>query len=527
MNIATQLDPRIQEHPNTTWDKSAFLLSMNISKYSLSNGTRHVCPQVYNSTYVSDTHYQHTIDTVPCSYVPPLKDVITVLISSNNHDDININFIINQISALYDINFEVLTNLTVNTSSSVRVNIYDSKLKEGVQLNGIIKDIKTPYIFLVKNLVDFNNQSSIERMIRVIDDLKYLGVAVSSGSIRNATGHWILGCLQSKALNYILSYRMGYYFSKHECSYCDDILSPFVVSKNTFDKVKFSDYLSGQVMIRDWFLKLKDNGTLSMICPDVMFYVKDFLNEKYEDWKEFAGIWKFNEIRMELIQNSKMEFSCEDIGISCSNYRSILELGQLLPKCCTKIFQKNVKDLIKYADENHLRYELNAGNVLGAIKLKGHIPWDIDTDIAILCKDWSKWVLIKDSYLKSLGCSFKLVQNNRYFTVYCNSFFIEFYCIDDLSTWYLPNSVQNFSTKLLYDGTWMYTRGNPGLYSRNLYKFDDLRHARHWRYYKSDDETKQMDRYYVPPVSWPPCKSNLQHTCQNSFPIDGNIPILT
>ena len=250
---------------------------MNISKYSLSNGTRHVCPQVYNSTYVSDTHYQHTIDTVPCSYVPPLKDVITVLISSNNHDDININFIINQISALYDINFEVLTNLTVNTSSSVRVNIYDSKLKEGVQLNGIIKDIKTPYIFLVKNLVDFNNQSSIERMIRVIDDLKYLGVAVSSGSIRNATGHWIHGCLQSKASNYILSYRMGYYFSRHECFYCDDILSPFVVSKNTFDKVKFSDYLSGQVMIRDWFLKLKDNGTLSMICPDVMFYVKDFM----------------------------------------------------------------------------------------------------------------------------------------------------------------------------------------------------------------------------------------------------------
>ena len=56
--------------------------------------------------------------------------------------------------------------------------------------------------------------------------------------------------------------------------------------------------------------------------------------------------------------------------------------------------QHIMTDMLKYIDElcrkHHIEYRLDAGNVLGAVRHNGFIPWDDDVDIALFRKDYFK-----------------------------------------------------------------------------------------------------------------------------------------
>ena len=59
-----------------------------------------------------------------------------------------------------------------------------------------------------------------------------------------------------------------------------------------------------------------------------------------------------------------------------------------------KILLSAMKDIDKICRENHLRYYLHAGTLLGAINHKGFIPWDDDVDISMTRDDYEKFVQI-------------------------------------------------------------------------------------------------------------------------------------
>lgn len=58
----------------------------------------------------------------------------------------------------------------------------------------------------------------------------------------------------------------------------------------------------------------------------------------------------------------------------------------------------------KFCDEHQIKYWLDYGTLLGAVRHKGYIPWDDDIDISMMREDWEKFISVFN----------ELNQNKRY-----------------------------------------------------------------------------------------------------------------
>ena len=51
-----------------------------------------------------------------------------------------------------------------------------------------------------------------------------------------------------------------------------------------------------------------------------------------------------------------------------------------------------LKDFAKLCDDNNIGYFAISGTAIGAVRHKGFIPWDDDIDVALLRKDYERFV---------------------------------------------------------------------------------------------------------------------------------------
>ncbi|XP_076049753.1 uncharacterized protein LOC143030488 [Oratosquilla oratoria] len=532
-SIASQLDLRLRSRQDIEWDQSALLPDME-PKNKQGSSLSHVCHEVYLGRNYNRLFNQHGMEIQKCDYAPPLSDVITIILPAQGWSNQRIRKVLTKLCKLYRVPVIVLAHSSTNFITSlpnVQVELIESDTGDAKALNSIISTVGTPFTMIGHSLVTFSNQSSIERLVRVINDVPH--VKVATGAFRDEEGHWSHGCLQQKMLNYRAKFKYGYYFSKYECMYCDMSLGPFVTTTDLLRRVKFRKNLIGTILYVDWFTRVRNAGVLGMACPDVMFFVKTTTDMTKQDWGTYAKAWELQTITDHL--GVTFQYQCEEVGLTCESPLNIIKYF-LLPPCCLKILRKEIEFLVDFLEENNMEYELQGGTALGATKFGSYLPWDFDVDILINCKDYKEWLRKGKKYVETKNCKLNpfnsddiewvnVIQRGYYFGVYCKHFFYEFICHNEISTRFLPKEYQSHPTSICYNGRWIKVNANPGLYSRNSMGFEDLRHAQHWRHLVKNNKSEAKGGYENP-GSWKFCSRPRFHACLDQFPGDGNLPFV-
>ncbi|XP_068225727.1 uncharacterized protein [Palaemon carinicauda] len=514
--VASELDPRVAVSVKDAklLDPST-MLRQTESASNLSQ-VRKVCRERYRGR-AFDEEMKQNWEVIPCAS-QKFRDVLTVILPAKSWTHMRMQHIISNIRKYYDVDIVVLTHGHTGDSlegTNVLEERFGAQTSESVAVNSVMSSIRTPYLFLGHSLVNFDEETNLERLVRVLEDNP--GVGVASGAYRDTMGIWNHGCLQGTAENYQLEYVTGYEHSHNECMYCDDVLGPFVVRTEFLKSVPLTETMEGPIMFRDWFLNVHLARKLVMSCPDVMYHVSSEPTLNRDDWLEIAQKWSIERIKPPATES--IRFSCDEAQISCKNLMKSVS-SFLVPPCCRDIFRKELQYVQDCAEEIGLHYELNAGSLLGAVKMDGMLPWDFDSDIIPDCDDKSVWMSKGKECLAKKGCTLKTVLGT-YWTSTCNVSTIDLNCYEN-RTKKLTADYIKVPTKILFNGIPTRVPYNPGRTVRNYFGEEYLKHAVHWRYssnaiFPVDDGSGQT------PGLWSHCIVPSFHSCIDHFPVDGNI----
>ena len=495
-----------------------------------SNGSLDVCPEVYKGTKFGHPYYDKGWELVNCTNAKPLRSVVSVLVNTvayPKQDEGHIETVVKGITETYptvQVHLATRSNEVMEAAKKYKnvdvVKIDEAKVAKG--WNTLVSKASTPYVLVARDLFHFTWLTQLERQIRVVSQIPNVGVA--GGSYRNFSGHWKAGCVQTTVKNYVLEYQEGYFHSRNSCMFCDYLQGPFVTKTSL---LKLDESLPNDVVFEDWFLRIDEEGNLIMSCPDAMYFTTDYWSySKRTDrnvWTPLAKKWELN--RVLLPEGFKHSFSCKDIGASCK------PTHELLPTCCLEEYADVLSFFQNFTDAHNLTFELDHGSVLGAVKFNGLIPWDIDGDLFFLStgidifgKKETVDYFQKNGYTLSDYESPKPGVGSGYVRVYFYGFNIEVWGMGGVTnTRYLPPELQKHKTftKANIRGYWIDTVFSPGLFARNRYGRDVLKHSQSWR--KVGFANSWVD---YKPGSFMSCKNPNHHACIHYFPADGNIPFM-
>jgi len=385
--------------------------------------------------------------------------------------------------------------------------------------NELIDKVSTPYTLIARDVVHFTWVARIERQIRMISTTKHVGIA--GGSFRNLTGHWHVGCRQTKLFNYVLQYEEGYHHSRHSCMFCDDLEGPFVTKTDLLKLLKFNDKYSKEIIFEDFFLRVSRAGNLILNCPDAMYFTTDYSTETKQNnkaiWTPLATDMKL--VRIVLVDYGvHHKFSCPEISYKCD-----VEVTKnvALPKCCLEQFGNAMKFFHDLCVKHNLQYELDTGSILASVKFNNYSPYDVDGDVIMLPRDITTFNNKLRSLVLQHGYHIKDYKPNAFLNYYTPDIYTEVWSSSKMTNvMYSPVELRTPAsyTKSHVDNHWLNTAYCPAMYARNRYGPDVLKHSQSWRHVGT---ANSFSRYK--PGKFVVCNDPSFHSCLNKFPGDGNI----
>lgn len=490
-----------------------------------------VCPEEYMGWRLGYPLYSKGWEIADCKNVRPLETVVTVLINAvhySNKDLEQLHFVLNGIKQAYPtlkVFLAVPQKYKVDeVKVSKNVNFLRLSVKGHRKAGGIwnilVRKASTPYVLIARDVIHFSWLSQLRRQIRIVSEVPNVGVA--GGSHRNSSGRWKMDCYQSTIRNYQLEYQEGFFYSRNECMFCDYLQGPFVARKSI---LKFDERIDNEVVFEDFFLSLAKSNTFTMGCPDSMYFTTDYSHQKIIDrnvWLSFAKKWILN--RVLLPRNVSHSFSCEDIGFQCHNK---VTRSFLLPVCCQEQYEKILAVLRNFTESNGIYFELDTGSVLGTVKFNGMLPWDMDGDVSLLASESLKIFKSKsaEEHFKKHGIKLDARKAPDYVQFTLNKLFIEGWRMGNLtSNIFIPKQgLRSRQTFSLVRNTWIPNAFSPGMYARNRYGAEILRHSQSWIVH---GKKNSFSDYGDTAGTFTSCEKPDHHSCLHDFPSDGNIDIL-
>lgn len=185
--------------------------------------------------------------------------------------------------------------------------------------------------------------------------------------------------------------------------------------------VKESGYIDNELFKYDSsFLLVEEEGQCTLYCSN------EGLQNFCIAYKDQLIISRKNDIASMMSKFTVIDSSNTKVLLSCLNQMSILEkrLDKLIsrfelhhpitntPKTFGKLrmFQEAGIELLKIFDEicrkHNLKYWMDYGTLLGAVRHKGYIPWDDDLDVCMMSDDFYKFQEIIDEELVGLNIKY-------------------------------------------------------------------------------------------------------------------------
>ena len=145
-------------------------------------------------------------------------------------------------------NVEVITTLNF-----VSVNGTGRSKKPGKSWNDLISRVKTPFVFLGRELVDFNTDVHLDKLLW---DFITRNLTIVGGAIKILpSGQWLHNCYQMVYKSYTLAYQVGYKESASDCLKCNFLHGPFLARTDFMKSTPFDEGLTKHVLFYDYFVK--------------------------------------------------------------------------------------------------------------------------------------------------------------------------------------------------------------------------------------------------------------------------------
>ena len=488
------------------------------------------CQETFKGTLFGYPFYEKGFVVDPCADQTRLDQLVTIVVNLVDYPPhllLDTSRLLRQVRATHPevalviaVRRQGVLPQTLRADVAFRLDVEEGAYRPGAVWNTLLTRVTTPYVLLGRQLLRFDGDSGLSRLLR---EMSSQGLGVVGGATRTADGRWSIACYQVAHRNYTLAYRRGYRHSARECLRCHYVQGPLVVRTDLLRNHPLDESLPATTLFEDYFLTLQQQGVAVALCPDAMFHVRfpDGLQERRVTWSGMATKWRLNRIR--LASGVLHAFSCAELHMDCA-----FTTGLAVAPCCLDLLAEQIKFIMSTCEQYHIVCELQEGTLLGAVKLGKALPWERDGDVTFLSSNFSSLQALGEQFLaggyvlQEAGGTRCCVEDRLAGGVFTvrgvhSPWTVEMYGYHRTdSDSLLLQGVR--PTKVFFDGAWVGAPRNPGRHLRNRYGHEIYRHAQHWI---SLGKYNGWDEYV--PSGFSACPLAGRHDCLDAYSVDGNL----